>query len=165
MLRPALHQAVSADSEITLVVPAAPGEADGEEQWPGPCRGRQRLTQPLKRRRMPGAKPRSLDPPHVPWCPGTERDNTFKDSLRMWEGTTVEERQLEARTGPDYRGGDRERGQPHPSSATIGMATASTSGQSTFGLGRKKKNPGLMDQISSFFGGDKKKRSKVSTCF
>uniref|UniRef100_A0A7N6FH08 Myelin basic protein n=1 Tax=Anabas testudineus TaxID=64144 RepID=A0A7N6FH08_ANATE len=42
------------------------------------------------------------------------------------------------------------------------MATASTSGQSTFGLGRKKKNPGLMDQISKFFGGDKKKRSKGS---
>ncbi|KAF0024321.1 hypothetical protein F2P81_023123 [Scophthalmus maximus] len=42
------------------------------------------------------------------------------------------------------------------------MATASTSGQSTFGLGRKKKNPGLMDQISKFFGGEKKKRSKGS---
>ncbi|XP_023126898.1 myelin basic protein isoform X5 [Amphiprion ocellaris] len=42
------------------------------------------------------------------------------------------------------------------------MATASTSGQSAFGLGRKKKNPGLMDQISRFFGGDKKKRSKGS---
>lgn len=38
------------------------------------------------------------------------------------------------------------------------MATASTSGQS-----RKKKNPGLMDQIGQFFGGDKKKRSKVSS--
>ncbi|TKS88736.1 hypothetical protein D9C73_022833 [Collichthys lucidus] len=43
------------------------------------------------------------------------------------------------------------------------MATASTSGQSTFGLGRKKKTPGLMDQISKFFGGDKKKRSKQSS--
>ncbi|CAG5956445.1 unnamed protein product [Menidia menidia] len=42
------------------------------------------------------------------------------------------------------------------------MATASTSGQSGFGLGRKKKSPGLMDQISKFFGGDKKKRSKGS---
>ncbi|KAM7384642.1 hypothetical protein PAMA_011815 [Pampus argenteus] len=42
------------------------------------------------------------------------------------------------------------------------MATASTSGQSTFGLGRKKKNPGVMDSISKFFGGDKKKRSKGS---
>ncbi|XP_040045310.1 myelin basic protein isoform X9 [Gasterosteus aculeatus] len=43
------------------------------------------------------------------------------------------------------------------------MATASTSGQSTFGLGRKKKNPGVMDQITKFFGGgDKKKRSKGS---
>ncbi|XP_062265729.1 myelin basic protein isoform X3 [Platichthys flesus] len=42
------------------------------------------------------------------------------------------------------------------------MATASSSGQSAFGLGRKKKNPGLMDQISKFFGGDKKKRSKGS---
>ncbi|XP_013768015.1 uncharacterized protein mbpa isoform X2 [Pundamilia nyererei] len=42
------------------------------------------------------------------------------------------------------------------------MATASTSGQSAFGLGRKKKNPGLMDQISKFFGGNKKKRSKGS---
>ncbi|CAG14557.1 unnamed protein product [Tetraodon nigroviridis] len=38
------------------------------------------------------------------------------------------------------------------------MATAGSSG-----LGRKKKNPGLMDQIGQFFGGDKKKRSKVST--
>ncbi|XP_034091857.1 myelin basic protein isoform X2 [Gymnodraco acuticeps] len=42
------------------------------------------------------------------------------------------------------------------------MATASTSGQSSFGLGRKKKQPGLMDQITKFFGGDKKKRSKGS---
>ncbi|XP_029298993.1 myelin basic protein isoform X2 [Cottoperca gobio] len=42
------------------------------------------------------------------------------------------------------------------------MATASTSGQSTFGLGRKKKNPGLMDQVTKFFGGEKKKRSKGS---
>ncbi|KAK5854644.1 hypothetical protein PBY51_004823 [Eleginops maclovinus] len=42
------------------------------------------------------------------------------------------------------------------------MATASTSGQSSFGLGRKKKKPGLMDQITKFFGGDKKKRSKGS---
>ncbi|XP_034455337.1 uncharacterized protein mbpa isoform X2 [Hippoglossus hippoglossus] len=42
------------------------------------------------------------------------------------------------------------------------MATASSSGQSAFGLGRKKKNPGVMDQISKFFGGDKKKRSKGS---
>ncbi|XP_061597313.1 myelin basic protein isoform X2 [Cololabis saira] len=48
------------------------------------------------------------------------------------------------------------------SSSTAAMATASTSGQSAFGLGRKKKNPGLMDQISTFFGGDKKKRSKGS---
>ncbi|XP_068603496.1 myelin basic protein [Brachionichthys hirsutus] len=37
------------------------------------------------------------------------------------------------------------------------MATASTSG-----LGRKKKNPGLMDQINRFFGGEQKKRSKGS---
>ncbi|XP_068188766.1 myelin basic protein isoform X4 [Antennarius striatus] len=42
------------------------------------------------------------------------------------------------------------------------MATASTSGQSAFGLGRKKKNPGLMDQINKFLGGEKKKRSKGS---
>ncbi|XP_061521466.1 myelin basic protein-like isoform X4 [Phycodurus eques] len=37
------------------------------------------------------------------------------------------------------------------------MATASTSG-----LGRKKKNSGLMDSFSKIFGGDKKKRSKGS---
>uniref|UniRef100_A0A3Q4BH47 Myelin basic protein n=1 Tax=Mola mola TaxID=94237 RepID=A0A3Q4BH47_MOLML len=42
------------------------------------------------------------------------------------------------------------------------MATASTSGQGSYGLGRKKRNPGLMDQIGRFFGGDKKKRSKGS---
>lgn len=44
----------------------------------------------------------------------------------------------------------------------VTMATGSTSGQSGFGLGRKKKSPGLMDQIGQFFGGNKKKRSKVS---
>ncbi|KAG7317228.1 hypothetical protein KOW79_019526 [Hemibagrus wyckioides] len=37
------------------------------------------------------------------------------------------------------------------------MATAGTSG-----LGRRKKSPGLMDQIGQFFGGDKKKRGKGS---
>ncbi|XP_046691248.1 myelin basic protein isoform X2 [Silurus meridionalis] len=37
------------------------------------------------------------------------------------------------------------------------MATAGTSG-----LGRRKKAPGLMDQIGKFFGGDKKKRGKGS---
>ncbi|XP_054910917.1 myelin basic protein isoform X3 [Poeciliopsis prolifica] len=42
------------------------------------------------------------------------------------------------------------------------MATASTSGQSSFGLGKKKKSPGLMDQLSKLFGGEKKKRSKGS---
>lgn len=54
------------------------GEADGEEQWPGPCRGRQWLTQPLKLQRMPGAKPE-------PWTLLMSHgalgpiDNTFKD--------------------------------------------------------------------------------------
>ncbi|KAL2080143.1 hypothetical protein ACEWY4_023936 [Coilia grayii] len=42
------------------------------------------------------------------------------------------------------------------------MATASTSGQSGFGLGRKKKAPGLLDQIGKFFGIDKKRRGKGS---
>ncbi|XP_035601475.1 myelin basic protein-like isoform X2 [Oncorhynchus keta] len=40
------------------------------------------------------------------------------------------------------------------------MATASSSGLSS--LGRKKKSPGLMDQIGNFFGGDKKRKSKGS---
>ncbi|XP_035606514.1 myelin basic protein-like isoform X4 [Oncorhynchus keta] len=40
------------------------------------------------------------------------------------------------------------------------MATASSSGLSS--LGRKKKAPGLMDQIGNFFGGDKKRKSKGS---
>ncbi|XP_050993165.1 myelin basic protein isoform X2 [Labeo rohita] len=40
------------------------------------------------------------------------------------------------------------------------MATASTSGQSPFGLGRKKRSPGLLDQIGRFFGGDKKRKGK-----
>uniref|UniRef100_A0A4W5KWH0 Myelin basic protein n=1 Tax=Hucho hucho TaxID=62062 RepID=A0A4W5KWH0_9TELE len=42
------------------------------------------------------------------------------------------------------------------------MTTASSSGQSSSGLSRRKKAPGLMDQISTFFGGDKKKGSKGS---
>lgn len=41
--------------------------------------------------------------------------------------------------------------------STSRMATSGTSG-----LGRRKKAPGLMDQIGKFFGGDKKKRGKVS---
>lgn len=41
------------------------------------------------------------------------------------------------------------------------MASASSSAQAAFGLGRKKKNPTLMDQIGNFFGGDKKRKSKV----
>jgi len=49
-----------------------------------------------------------------------------------------------------------------PNRSTPRMATASTSGQSPFGLGRKKKAPGLLDQIGRFFGGDKKKKGKVS---
>ncbi|XP_051729424.1 myelin basic protein isoform X5 [Ctenopharyngodon idella] len=40
------------------------------------------------------------------------------------------------------------------------MATASTSGQSPFGLSRKKRAPGLLDQIGRFFKGDKKRKGK-----
>ncbi|PWA32373.1 hypothetical protein CCH79_00012058 [Gambusia affinis] len=40
------------------------------------------------------------------------------------------------------------------------MASASSSAQAAFGLGRKKKNPGLLDQIGKFFGGDKKRKGK-----
>ncbi|XP_051813233.1 myelin basic protein-like isoform X3 [Acanthochromis polyacanthus] len=42
------------------------------------------------------------------------------------------------------------------------MASASSSAQAAFGLGRRKKNPGLLDQIGKFFGGDKKRKSKGS---
>ncbi|PWS22947.1 hypothetical protein DKP78_15725, partial [Enterococcus faecium] len=40
--------------------------------------------------------------------------------------------------------------------------SSGTSGQAAFGLGRKKKNPGVLDQIGKFFGGDKKKKGKGS---
>uniref|UniRef100_A0A3Q4AIS4 Myelin basic protein n=1 Tax=Mola mola TaxID=94237 RepID=A0A3Q4AIS4_MOLML len=42
------------------------------------------------------------------------------------------------------------------------MASASSSAQAAFGLGRRKKNPGLLDQIGKFFGGDKKRKNKGS---
>ncbi|XP_023683688.1 myelin basic protein-like isoform X1 [Paramormyrops kingsleyae] len=42
------------------------------------------------------------------------------------------------------------------------MATASTSGQSPFGLGRRKRHPGILDQIGRFFGGDKRRKGKGS---
>ncbi|XP_077431642.1 myelin basic protein-like isoform X4 [Vanacampus margaritifer] len=42
------------------------------------------------------------------------------------------------------------------------MASASSSAQAAFGLGRRKKNPGVLDQIGKFFGADKKKKSKGS---
>lgn len=41
------------------------------------------------------------------------------------------------------------------------MASASSSAQAAFGLGRRKKNPGLLDHIGKLFGGDKKRKSKV----
>uniref|UniRef100_A0A668A9Y1 Myelin basic protein n=1 Tax=Myripristis murdjan TaxID=586833 RepID=A0A668A9Y1_9TELE len=42
------------------------------------------------------------------------------------------------------------------------MASASSSAQAAFGLGRRKKNPTILDQIGKFFGGDKKRKSKGS---
>uniref|UniRef100_A0AAY4CAJ5 Myelin basic protein n=1 Tax=Denticeps clupeoides TaxID=299321 RepID=A0AAY4CAJ5_9TELE len=42
------------------------------------------------------------------------------------------------------------------------MASTSTSGQSPFGFGRKKKAPGLLDQIGKFFGVDRRRRGKGS---
>ncbi|XP_074540466.1 myelin basic protein-like isoform X3 [Halichoeres trimaculatus] len=42
------------------------------------------------------------------------------------------------------------------------MASASSSAQAAFGLGRRKKNPSVLDQIGKFFGGDKKRKSKGS---
>ncbi|XP_029307867.1 myelin basic protein b isoform X5 [Cottoperca gobio] len=42
------------------------------------------------------------------------------------------------------------------------MASASSSAQAAFGLGRRKKSPGLLDQIGNFFGGDKKRKTKGS---
>ncbi|KAI4893819.1 hypothetical protein NFI96_014916 [Prochilodus magdalenae] len=42
------------------------------------------------------------------------------------------------------------------------MASGSSSGQSGFRLGRSKKNPGVLDQIGKFFGGDKKRKGKGS---
>lgn len=41
------------------------------------------------------------------------------------------------------------------------MASTST-GQGAFGLGRRKKSPGLLDSIGKFFGADKKRKSKGS---
>lgn len=42
------------------------------------------------------------------------------------------------------------------------MASSSSSAPASFGLGRKKKSPTLMDQIGNFFGGDKKRKGKGS---
>ncbi|XP_062255223.1 myelin basic protein-like isoform X4 [Platichthys flesus] len=42
------------------------------------------------------------------------------------------------------------------------MASASSSAQAAFGLGRRKKDPSLLDQIGKFFGGEKKRKSKGS---
>lgn len=48
-----------------------------------------------------------------------------------------------------------------PPTTSTTMASASSSAQAAFGLGRRKKNPGLLDQIGKFFGGDKKRKGKV----
>lgn len=105
--------------------------------------------------------PRTPSP--CPMMPRGGEDDTFKDGLRTWEGTRAEE-PSEARTGrrpPTPPARRHSEVDPTQDQRSTGMATASTSGQSAFGLGRKKKSPGLMDQISTLFGGDKKKRSKV----
>lgn len=48
-------------------------------------------------------------------------------------------------------------GPSEPDLSSSFMATVGTAGQS-----RRKKNPGLMDQFCKLFGGEKKKRSRVS---
>lgn len=150
-------------SEITLVVQRGPGRWGGEEQWGG----RRRLTQPLKTWRIPGFRPESptstpLPSPclMVPW----ERGG-WHLQRRVTDVTTKRPRSS-SRAGRWQRGlrSGQWKGRPHPDShsSSSSMASASTSAQSAFGLGRKKKSPGLMDQISKIFGGEKKKRSKVS---
>lgn len=134
--------------------PCGRGETDGEEQ----CRGRQWLTQPLKLQNVWTRASVTLLISHGALGLGEQH-------LQRWhqKSGTEEWRSSRALVLWAENCWDKKRGQPRPSLATIGMATASTSGQSAFGLGRKKKNPGLMDQIGKIFGGDKKKRSKVSS--
>lgn len=178
-LQQRLHSAASrfaSGSEFKLIddpcCAAAWGEADGERNNGRPLpraaatdtdtdaqkndwsRARAWTSPPLRPRPLPPPPP--PDPSHVPWCPGTGRRHLQRRPPKHQIGCEPPWRSRAGRWICI--------GQPHPTSSTTRiMATASTSGQSTFGLGRKKKNPGLMDQISKFFGGgDKKKRSKVS---
>lgn len=94
VVRAALHQGASADSEITLVVPAAGVKQMGTGTMAGPSRRAavtDTATEALKNawswaRAMDltdtpaSPHPPRPDPPHVPWCPGSEGGNTFKDA-------------------------------------------------------------------------------------
>lgn len=131
--------------------------AEGGSDWHNHWRSKECL-EPCQRHR----------PSSCPMVPRDWQDDTFKGVSKWQKSYKPHRRSSRAgcwRCGRTWKRTteETERGQPHPSSATTSMATASTSGQSSFGLGRKKKNPGLMDQISTFFGGDKKKRSKVNS--
>lgn len=97
VLRAALHQGVSADSEITLVVPAAGVKQMGRGTMVVPMRraavtdtateapknawSRARAMDLTAAAATPQPDPPSTPPsdsPHVPWCPGTERTTPSK---------------------------------------------------------------------------------------
>ncbi|XP_036372219.1 myelin basic protein-like [Megalops cyprinoides] len=42
------------------------------------------------------------------------------------------------------------------------MTTASSPGQRQFSLGRRRRSPGLLDQLGWFFGGDRRRKAKGS---
>uniref|UniRef100_A0A087YMG9 Myelin basic protein n=1 Tax=Poecilia formosa TaxID=48698 RepID=A0A087YMG9_POEFO len=89
-------------------------------------------------------------------APGRE-DNTFKE--RPSESDELQT--IQEHSGAASECGSDSTNTNKPSSASTTMASASSSAQAAFGLGRRKKNPGLLDQIGKFFGGDKKRKGKV----
>uniref|UniRef100_H3DP13 Myelin basic protein n=1 Tax=Tetraodon nigroviridis TaxID=99883 RepID=H3DP13_TETNG len=98
-------------------------------------------------------------------APGRE-DNTFKERpSESDELQTIQEHSGAASENPDAQRATRKPTLTHTHtrnrSSRTKMASASGSGQAAFGLGRRKKSPGLLDQIGKFFGGDKKRKGKV----
>lgn len=132
----------------------------------GPRRGRQRLTQTSEEPKNAWRPARGLPGPPLPMshgAPGQRGRHLQRRPPHLRGHQSGGAVGSENRSSPPPTPPARKHSEVDPTQdqRSTGMATASTSGQSAFGLGRKKKSPGLMDQISTLFGGDKKKRSKV----
>lgn len=132
-----LHQGVSADSEITLVVPAARGEADGEEQWTGPMQRAAVTDTATEAPKNAWSRARAMDltaPPPCPMVPRDPEDNTFKEEL---QATLKEQQSVVFDRGLPRR--QRERSTPPKAQQLLAWLRRAPQGRAPSGSGGKRR--------------------------